>query len=68
MSTDIVQFTATPSPNKPQKVFSLDALQLFLAITVPLMFFTFLAWGVFYWWENWRDRVKSNARDKGSSS
>lgn len=48
MSTDIVRFQPTRK-GKTQKTFQQGALQLYLAITVPLMLFTFAAWYAVKW-------------------
>ena len=62
MSTDIVQYQVTDTGNS-QKVVQLGALQLYMAITVPLMLLTFAAWYGVYWWvdraEDARSREKS---------
>jgi hypothetical protein len=58
MSTDIIRFQKTDSNSmKPQRVFSFEALQLFLAITLPLMFFTFTIWGLIYWFSTRREKL-----------
>jgi hypothetical protein len=49
MSTDIVTFQ-TGTDGQTQKVFQLDALQLFLAICLPMMVVVFVAWYGVYWW------------------
>jgi hypothetical protein len=46
MSTDIVQFQDS------KEIFSLGALQLYLAITLPMMALTFAAWWLVYWYVN----------------
>jgi nitrate reductase NapE component len=51
MSTDIVRFQ-TGNDGQTQKVFQLDALQLFLAICLPMMAVVFVAWYGVYWWVN----------------
>ena len=49
MSTDIVKFQRSEN-GKSQEIFQLGALQLYLAITLPLMFLTFASWyGVYVW-------------------
>ncbi|KAH7305646.1 hypothetical protein BKA65DRAFT_520672 [Rhexocercosporidium sp. MPI-PUGE-AT-0058] len=49
MSTDIVKYQKSEN-GKSQEVFQLGALQLYLAITLPLMFLTFASWyGVYIW-------------------
>ncbi|KAI9866764.1 MAG: hypothetical protein M1813_000706 [Trichoglossum hirsutum] len=57
MSTDIIRFQ-TDQTGEPSRTFRLGALQLFLAITVPLMFVSFLAWYGVYWWVDRKDKVK----------
>jgi len=57
MSTDIVQYQLSES-GKSQKIFQLGALQLYLAITLPLMFGTFFAWYGVYWWVNRKEAAK----------
>ena len=51
MSTDIVQF------DHSKEIFSSAALKLFLAICLPMMFLTFVAWYAVYWWVNNREKV-----------
>ena len=49
MSTDIVQFQINSS-GQPQKIIQFGAVQLYLAITIPLTFLVFVAWyGVYLW-------------------
>lgn len=49
MSTDIIRWQSDlPGQGEPQKTVSLGALQFFMAITVPLMLVTFLAWFIVY--------------------
>jgi len=49
MSTDIVRYQKSDS-GLSEKIFQLDALQLFLEVTLPLMAVTFVgSYGV-YWW------------------
>jgi hypothetical protein len=64
MSTDIIRFPKGESA-KPDRVFSREALQLFLAITLPLMFVSFLAWGLFYWMTTGREGVRLDSKDAG---
>ncbi|TVY37913.1 hypothetical protein LOCC1_G008368 [Lachnellula occidentalis] len=52
MSTDIIHFQAE-SPTSG-KIFQLGALELYLAITIPLMAVTFAAWYLVYRWLNRR--------------
>jgi hypothetical protein len=56
MSTDILKFPTSNSTGKPEKVFAPEALRYFLALTLPTMFLTFLAWAGFNWWVNRRER------------
>jgi hypothetical protein len=67
MSTDIIRFQKGDS-GKPERVFSSEALQLFLAITLPLMVVSFLAWGVFYYWvTTLREKLRLvNAKGSGA--
>jgi hypothetical protein len=67
MSTDIVRFQKGDS-GKSESVFSLEALRLFLAITLPLMVVSFLAWGVFYYWvTTLREKLRLvNAKARGA--
>lgn len=58
MSTDIVQFQKTNAGNSKSLV-ELAALQLYLAISLPLVFVTLLAWYGFYWWEVRKERKNS---------
>ena len=46
MSTDVVKF---PQPGL-QVAVNVDALKFFLAISLPLVCITFLAWGASYLW------------------
>lgn len=48
MSTDIVQFQTASTGRSHVE---LAALQLYLAISLPLVCITLLAWYGFYWWE-----------------
>jgi len=61
MSTDIVQFERGES-GKSQKIFHLDALQLFLQICVPLMFASFAAWYAVYWWIDRKENLNYQAK------
>jgi hypothetical protein len=49
MSTDIVTFQRG-SDGQTEKVFQLDALQLFSAICLPMMVVVFVGWYGVYWW------------------
>ena len=48
MSTDIIHFSKDPNSGSSVKIFQLGALQLYLAITIPFMVVTFVAWYVVY--------------------
>ena len=52
MSTDIIRFQSGAS-DKPQRVYSSQALELFLEISLPLMALTFLVWAV---WKRYQSR------------
>jgi len=58
MSTDIVHFDST-SMGKSGKNFQLGALQLYFAISIPLMATTLLAWYGVYWWETRKERQQA---------
>lgn len=49
MSTDIIQFQ---SPEESGKIFQLEALKLYLAITIPMMLIVFAAWAIVYRYVN----------------
>lgn len=61
MSTDIIQFQID-NGGKSQKIFQLRAVQLYLAITLPLTFFVFVAWYGVYWWVDSKERVKRRSQ------
>ena len=61
MSTDIVRFQ-TSTPGNSGKTVQLGALQLYLAITLPMMVVTFLGWYIVYWWVNHKDKRRLHAR------
>jgi hypothetical protein len=48
MSTDIIKYPQSNS-GKPERVFSVAALKLYLAISVPFMLITFLGAWIFYY-------------------
>lgn len=62
MSTDIVKWESTQESGK---VFQLGALQLYLAITIPMMLATFAAWWGVYWWVNRRQDSSKGGKLKG---
>lgn len=65
MSTDIVQY------DHSKEIFSMAALKMFLAISLPMMFFTFVAWYAVYWYVNNREqvqRLKSQLHLRGDSA
>lgn len=70
MSTDIIRFPPIGAGEPPigtgktAKTFSFAALKLFIAISLPLMFLTFLAWWIVYKWVNRKDRVKLEVSSK----
>jgi hypothetical protein len=57
MSTDIIQFQITET-GKSQEVFQLGALQIYLAITVPMMLATFASWYGVYIWVDRKEKAK----------
>ena len=57
MSTDIIRFPTLDS-GQPKKTFSLAALQLFMTISLPLMFLSFFAWWIVYRWVNRKDKLR----------
>ena len=58
MSTDIVRWEADATMT-PRKVFSMEALILFMAISVPLVVVTFMNWYCVYRCVNRRDEARS---------
>lgn len=62
MSTDIIHFETT-STGKSGKVVQMGALQLYFAVSLPLMLLTLLAWYGVYWWET---RKGEKERSKGA--
>lgn len=61
MSTDIISFQ-TDSEGKSQEVFRSDALRVFIAISLPLMVASFVAWYGVYWWVNRKVERKCRSR------
>lgn len=57
MSTDIIEFE-TNENGISQRIFHLDALQLFMTIALPLMLSTFAAWYGVYWWIDRKEELK----------
>jgi hypothetical protein len=67
MSTDIVKFEGTNGGPGPE-VFQSDALKLFIYISIPLMVFTFVAWGIIYKLESWKaEKKRRKALEKEES-
>lgn len=60
MSTDIVGFQQLEN-HESKRVFQLKALQLYLAISVPLIVITLLLSYFFYQWETREERISGNA-------
>lgn len=56
MSTDIIRFERDDA-GKSSKIFQLGAIQLYLAITLPLTFLVFIAWYGVYWWVDKKETV-----------
>jgi len=63
MSTDIIQYPVNPATDKPEEQYSSSALNLYLAITLPLMAITFLSWVVVYWWIEKKKRINAETDD-----
>jgi hypothetical protein len=61
MSTDIIRFQRGED-GQTQKMFELDALQLFLAICLPMMAVVFAAWYGVYWWVNQEEAERRQRR------
>lgn len=61
MSTDIIRFEKD-NAGKSSKIFQLGAIQLYLAITLPLTFLVFVAWYGVYWWVDRKEVVKRKRR------
>ena len=61
MSTDIIQFQLSSS-GESQKIFQLDAVQLYLAVTIPLTFLVFVSWYGVYWWVDRQERLKKKRK------
>jgi H+/gluconate symporter-like permease len=73
MSTDIIHFYPDPTTGASIKTFSLGALQLYIAIMIPMMVATFATWYGFYWWvdrkqeahvRRLRERIEAEAGEK----
>ena len=60
MSTPIVNFAPGNSEFSDKNI-GFGALELYIAISLPLMGLTFVAWYFVYWWEKRKDR-NANAR------
>ncbi|KAF2813082.1 uncharacterized protein BDZ99DRAFT_382142 [Mytilinidion resinicola] len=54
-STDIIKFS-TDNQGHETKAFQFQGLQLYMEICIPLMFVTFIAWYIVYWWVKRGDR------------
>jgi hypothetical protein len=73
MSTDIVHFVTDPTSGNNVKVFQLGALQVYLAITIPLMVATFIAWYVVYIYidkvqEAKAEKLRAEAEETGKAA
>lgn len=62
-STDIIQFEAIDGGSF-KELFSIQALRVFFAITIPLMVVTFTAWYILAWWIKNRQKVRKWTSDK----
>ena len=59
MSTDIIRFEALEGGLFTEH-FSVEALRLFFAISIPLMVVTFVSWYLIYWWmKNRQKRLRA---------
>ena len=67
MSTGIIQFT-TDNDGRQKRVFQLRGLKLYLAICLPVMIATFVAWYIVYWWVKRKDRSSLYAVNDGKCS
>jgi len=66
MSTDIIRFSSS-DVGTHQRNFSSEALKLYIAITLPMMFLTFMAWWVVYRYVNRKTRAAHDI-ESGSRS
>ena len=62
MSTDIIRFQ-TGASDEPKRVYSSQALELFLEISLPLMAVTFLVWLIWNHYQNGRWSEKGKVQD-----
>jgi len=56
MSTDIIKFQID-SLGKSKEIFQVHAIQVYMAITLPLTFLVFASWYGVYWWVDRKDRL-----------
>ena len=61
MSTDIIHFEGKAGQNQKFKV---DALKLYVKITIPFMFATFLVWAAFHFREKRRETRERSSKDQ----
>jgi len=59
MSTDIINYPKNDTTNVHEKDFSLQALKLYLSVTVPMTALVFAMWYVVYWWVNRKEYVQA---------
>ncbi len=59
MSTDII-VTKSAGRGKSVQAVQLDALRLYVAISLPLMLVTFAAWWFVYWWSKRNEEKRNN--------
>ena len=64
MSTPIVQFDNEGSGFSGQNI-GFGALELYVAVSLPLMCLTFVAWYFVYWREKRKDKKKMGEQQKG---
>lgn len=65
MSTDIITWQ-TNAAGESQRVYQSGALDLYLAITIPMMAVSFGAWRAVYEWMRWTERKDAEkAKNEG---
>ena len=67
MSTDIVHFGPQDKKSNTggsHKIVQVKALQLYLAISLPLVVVTLFAWYAFYWWEVHKEKRSERRKKK----
>jgi len=59
MSTDMIRFQSNDS-GKPERIVHFEAIQFYIALSIPLTVATFLAWYGVYWCSVFKERRKGN--------